>query len=279
MSRIPISTDLKTRTGAPDKDARLKNCYVETKGEQSVVRKRPIAQGGVTTGPGIAQGGCGLVIINGDELYPIPIGTTCSGATTYQIGDMVTVDFVNYWAVTDHVGNCPVGGDPGADWSTSVVPAVPDVYATTSTYLTFNASNVINWTDVHGGYLNESGNAIAQLSTSHSSSTFAGMVSLVIADMATTTPNVTGAYYGSVWDAGIGGLVDVAGTYSSPLTMIGATAVDASPATTFFIDSVASDITSASCTRSDLMPNGTVIGSLGGLALYAWWRGVFSEHP
>jgi hypothetical protein len=61
--RIPLPTTLKTRTGAPaDKDARQKNSYVETRGEEAIVRKRPSAQGGIATGTGVAQGGIGLNI-------------------------------------------------------------------------------------------------------------------------------------------------------------------------------------------------------------------------
>lgn len=39
--KLPVATDLKTRTAAPDKDAHLKNCYVEISEEIGVVRKRP----------------------------------------------------------------------------------------------------------------------------------------------------------------------------------------------------------------------------------------------
>jgi len=60
--RYPLATDLKTRTGVPDKDARMKNSYIETKGEQQIIRKRPCAQGGVATGSGVAQGGIGIVV-------------------------------------------------------------------------------------------------------------------------------------------------------------------------------------------------------------------------
>ena len=68
MSRIPLSTDLKTRTGAPDKDARLKNCYVEVRGDQSAVRRRASCQSdGDVIVAGTAQGGIGLTI-NGTDL-------------------------------------------------------------------------------------------------------------------------------------------------------------------------------------------------------------------
>ncbi len=60
--RIPLATDYKARTGNPDKDARLKNSYVEVKGEQSVVRKRPAITFNATIGSGTAQGG---IAVNG----------------------------------------------------------------------------------------------------------------------------------------------------------------------------------------------------------------------
>jgi len=77
MSRIPLATDLKTRTGAPDKDARLKNCYVEVRGDQSAVRRRASCQSdGDVIVAGTAQGGIGLTIngtdlvvtVNGDDI-------------------------------------------------------------------------------------------------------------------------------------------------------------------------------------------------------------------
>jgi len=107
MSRIPLSTDLKTRTGAPDKDARLKNCYVEVRGESSAVRRRPSAQGGVAVGSGTAQGGIGFNIAGtdyfigvwGDTITPYTGGgTTWNSGTAYSIGDHVSVGFVDYWA-------------------------------------------------------------------------------------------------------------------------------------------------------------------------------------
>lgn len=123
MSRIPLATDLKTRTGAPDKDARLKNAYVEARGDQSVVRKRPQAQGGVAVGTGTAQGGYGNVLFWGDTPYVITpnTGTPWSPLTNYVIGDHTAIDYVDYWALTDHTNSQP----PSANWSRSYVPAVP----------------------------------------------------------------------------------------------------------------------------------------------------------
>ena len=108
--RIPLATTLKTRTGAPDKDARLKNCYVEVKGDQPIVRKRPSAQGGIATGTGTAQGGIGLNI-NG-----VPY-------------------FIGFWADTMQAYN-----GSGANWTNgSTYPtggSGPDLPA--YTYATFN---------------------------------------------------------------------------------------------------------------------------------------------
>lgn len=125
--RIPLATDLKTRTGVPDKDARLKNSYIETRGDQSVVRKRPIAQGGVSVGTGIAQGGInfnGLFLMNGDVLSPYTGGgTNWNSGTTYGVGDMVSLNFVNYWAINSNTNSQP----PNGNWSTTFVPPVPSV--------------------------------------------------------------------------------------------------------------------------------------------------------
>ena len=87
MSRIPLSTDLKTRTGAPDKDARLKNCYVEVRGESSAVRRRPSAQGGVAVGSGTAQGG----IDNDSKAYAIFGDVLKSYDSAYSLVDNITL--------------------------------------------------------------------------------------------------------------------------------------------------------------------------------------------
>lgn len=132
--RYPLSTTLKTRTGVPEgKDARLKNAYVEVRGEQSVVRKRPQAQGGVPVGTGTAQGGIGLTVGGVDYIYTVngdvgaldtlaTAGTTWNSGTSYVIGDHESYNFVDYWALTDHSNSQP----PSADWSTSYVSEVPN---------------------------------------------------------------------------------------------------------------------------------------------------------
>jgi len=143
MSRIPLSTDLKTRTGAPDKDARLKNCYVEVRGESSAVRRRPSAQGGVAVGSGVAQGGIGFNIAGtdyfigvwGDTITPYTGGgTTWDSGTAYSIGDHVSVGFVDYWALTDNTNSDPITNP--SDWSDGYVPAVPF----SGTYATWDAT-------------------------------------------------------------------------------------------------------------------------------------------
>ncbi|MDD5688479.1 MAG: hypothetical protein PHE88_11690 [Elusimicrobia bacterium] len=121
--RIPIASDLKTRTGVPaGKDARLVNSYVETKGDQSVVRKRPIAQGGIAVGTGQAQGGIGFTI--GSTPYFIGFwadtmqvytgsGTSWNSGTNYLTGDHVSVNFEDYWAINDNINSQP----PSSNWS------------------------------------------------------------------------------------------------------------------------------------------------------------------
>lgn len=150
--RIPLATPLKTRTGDTSKDARLKNAYAEVKGEQSVVRHRPSARGGVEVGTGTAQGGIGLNINGtdtfigfwGDTLTSYTgSGTSWASGTSYSIGDKVSYGWVDYWALTDHSGSTP----PSSDWSTSYVPAVPfaGTYATLlygTSNLEYNRSNI-----------------------------------------------------------------------------------------------------------------------------------------
>lgn len=133
---IPLATDFKTRTSAPDKDARQKNSYIEVKGEQTILRKRPSAQGGVSVGTGIAQGGIGLNI-NGvpyfigfwaDTMQPYSGGgTSWDSGTAYVVGDHVSFGFNDYWALEDNTGSQP----PSDNWSPSHVPAVVSPYSWT----------------------------------------------------------------------------------------------------------------------------------------------------
>lgn len=139
--RIPLATPLKTRVGDTSKDARLKNAYVEVRGDQSVVRKRPCARGGVEVGTGAAQGGIGLNIGGVDYIYTVngdtgaldtlaTAGTTWDSGTSYSIGDHVSYGFVDYWALTDNSNSDP-SSNP-SDWSENYVPDVPfaGTYAT-----------------------------------------------------------------------------------------------------------------------------------------------------
>lgn len=129
MTRIPLSTDYKTRTGAPDRDARLKNAYIETRGEQSVVRRRPSGQGGVAVGTGTAQGGIGFNIAGTDYFIGFWAdtmqtytggGTSWNSGTNYLIGNHVSFGFVDYWALNDNINSQP----PSSNWSRSYVSPV-----------------------------------------------------------------------------------------------------------------------------------------------------------
>lgn len=170
--RIPLATSIKTRTGVPDKDARLKNAYVEGKGDpqspdyQSVVRKRPQAQGGIVTGSGIAQGGIGFSIAgvpyfigvfgdaaNGSALTGgstaitpsgASVGTNWAAGTGYAAGQMVSVDFVDYWAINDNTGSQP----PSSHWSRSFVPAIHGLWRSTRTSATRLSSSYFTATDM-----------------------------------------------------------------------------------------------------------------------------------
>jgi len=147
MPRFPLSTDIKTRTGIPaNKDARLINAYVETKGPvndpnnppQSIVRKRPCARGGVAIGTGTAQGGLGFSLGGTDYIYTFngdvgslntsAAGTNWNAGTAYSIGDHVSVGFQDYWALSANTNSLP--SPSNGNWSTIFFPAIPKVYAT-----------------------------------------------------------------------------------------------------------------------------------------------------
>lgn len=72
--RLQLAQDLKTRTGVPDKDARIKNGIVEVKGGAAVVRSRPGVSEALDRGLGLfAQGGMMfgdyLVFMNDDVVF------------------------------------------------------------------------------------------------------------------------------------------------------------------------------------------------------------------
>jgi len=158
MTRINLSTDLKTRTGAPDKDARLKNCYVEVRGDQSAVRRRPSVQGGVAIGSGTAQGGIGIIISGVDYIYSVngdvgtldtlaSAGTTWNSGASYSIGDHVSVEFVDYWALTDNTNSDPTTNP--SDWERGYVPEVPF----SGTYATWDQSGTGSGVQLSNGNL------------------------------------------------------------------------------------------------------------------------------
>jgi hypothetical protein len=141
--RIPLPTDLKTRTGAPDKDARQKNSYVETKGEGAIVRKRPSAQGGIPIGTGVAQGGIGININGtpsvigfwGDTMQTYTGGgTSWDSSVSYIYGSMVSVDFEDYYGkdVTPNIDKPPKSNP--TYWTKT--PTLPIIYSSTTSAVT-----------------------------------------------------------------------------------------------------------------------------------------------
>lgn len=178
MTRLNLATDLKTRTGAPDKDARIKNAYVETRDGQSVVRKRPIAQGGISvaTVGSIAQGGIGftnysggssssgLFFLAGDTQSTYTgDGTTWNVGTNYVIGDHVTKNWKDYWAIDNNIANDPSVSP--AHWSTTYVPAVPSIFPSAWTARTLNASGLWDFITYGTKFIVSSNSASYQYST------------------------------------------------------------------------------------------------------------------
>ena len=185
--RLPLAQPFKTRTGVPDKDSRMKNCYVEGKGDptqptyQTTVRKRPVAQGGVAVGTGTAQGGIGFYIgstpyfigVWGDTLINyVGNGTSWSSGTNYLTGSMISYNFVNYWSDDDNnIDQDP--SDPAkqstpsnrSKWSKSYVPSIPRFstisppsgYTITNTLTVIPNGQVSSWTVTQGATLISSG--------------------------------------------------------------------------------------------------------------------------
>lgn len=222
--RLPLSTTLKTRTGAPEgKDARLNNAYIEIKGEQSLVRKRTAAQGGVPVGSGTAQGGIGFNI--GGTDYIIGVwgdtltnytggGTTWAIGTSYSIGDHVSYNFVDYWALNDHSGSTP----PSANWSSVYIPAVPNTFSilagvglniaktsTTGSVWINRTIEVGTWRDVAwSGSLNLFC-AIKANGTSSDAATSPDGITWTLR----TTPLIVGGFVGIAWSQSLGLFVAV----------------------------------------------------------------------
>lgn len=107
--RLQLATDLKKRAGIPDKDARIKNGIVESRGDSTVVRKRPGFSAADASGLGLlAQGGMQfgdvLYVVNNDDVfefsasfiflggYHLSTGggmSMYSPTATYNIGDSI----------------------------------------------------------------------------------------------------------------------------------------------------------------------------------------------
>ena len=134
--RLDLATDLRARIGAPDKDARLTNAFVEVKAgplaaknsaypakKETCVRKRP---GCVTTGydyttPIQGAGGSLPYLIYDDTFSAFD----AVPATSILIGDLVS----GYYAMID---NPPTSPGPGDDYW-SVTPPTSDRWRGTAT--------------------------------------------------------------------------------------------------------------------------------------------------
>ncbi len=134
--RLDLATDLRARIGAPDKDARLTNAFVEVKAgplaaknsaypakKETCVRKRP---GCVTTGydyttPIQGAGGSLPYLIYDDTFSAFD----AVPATSSLIGDLVS----GYYAMID---NPPTSPGPGDDYW-SVTPPTSDRWRGTAT--------------------------------------------------------------------------------------------------------------------------------------------------
>ena len=120
--RLDLATDLRARIGAPDKDARLTNAFVEVKAGASHVRKRPGCvttgydyttpiQGAIGVGVVMGYGGSGGPGGSGGQMFLIYDDTfgafDAVPATSVLIGDLVG----GYYAMVDDPPTSPGPGD------------------------------------------------------------------------------------------------------------------------------------------------------------------------
>jgi len=120
--RLDLATDLRSRVGAPDKDARLTNAFVEVKAGASHVRKRPGCvttgydyttpiQGAIGVGVVMGYGGSGGPGGSGGQMFLIYDDTfgafDAVPATSVLIGDLVG----GYYAMVDDPPTYPGPGD------------------------------------------------------------------------------------------------------------------------------------------------------------------------
>lgn len=165
--RIPLASPLKTRTNDLAKDARVKNGTVEVKGEMSAVRNRPGATDimvldGSYYSDAIAQllfedADGNVLVMNGDtftgyyynrgdfiSIYgPEYLNNTYSGGTTYEIGETVRYEGVEYVALQpDSASHTP--GTSFAHWyADSGMPAI------TGTVSSVTAGTPSSYTDTN----------------------------------------------------------------------------------------------------------------------------------
>ena len=112
--RIPLATDLSSRTGAVTKDSKVQNGLVEGSGEQAYVRKRPGTQTYQAFTAGQAQ-----LLTNFDGDPVAVIGDNLSYIDTYPVPD-IDPNAASVWVGFDF---------EGADGSTTITPIIdPDSY-------------------------------------------------------------------------------------------------------------------------------------------------------
>lgn len=123
--RMPLATEFKTRPNDNDRDARIKNGYVEVKGEQAAVRVRPgNSDLGSLGGAGLAQllaEWNGLLAVSGDTLEAFTIEVITSLDWQYAATSVKTlflVPFSGKFLGTSGTGNLSYSTD-GITWSSS----------------------------------------------------------------------------------------------------------------------------------------------------------------
>lgn len=160
--RIPVTSQLSTKEGTSNKNARLTNCLKESKksGDKAVIRPGLVTSDTYTgIGSGLIPFDGRLLLIYDDTVYddvletfPWPLDSSpWASGTTYTYGDAVWYNGTMYFSQTSgNIGNTP---SSSSEWGESYAPAEWDAGATyvTSEPVIYSGVRYYSWREGNVG--------------------------------------------------------------------------------------------------------------------------------